>query len=324
MSLYKRKNSEIWWVSVSVPGHPKLRRSTGELDRFAAQRIHDELKASLWKIDPALKGKTWGKAVEKWVAVETRSDSELLSLQKFARGYKDRPLSAVTAESIDDALAFCKTAGTYTRYRTMIAAILNLSKIKLELVSRKDKKKKSRDWITPEQWAVLYPELPEHLKPMAAFALATGLRRANVLGLTWARCDLERKMVWVEGEDTKAGHAISVPLSDQAFAVLTTLVGQHPEYVFTYRGKPIRTVKTAFQAACIRAKLGKRDGKGYYSGFTWHGFRHTWATWHSQRGTPSDVLQHLGGWSDPRMVANYTHHAPGHLAGFANNSRSKS
>ena len=93
-------------------------------------------------------------------------------------------------------------------------------------------------------------------------------------------------------------------------------------YVFTFRGKRIHDVKTSFMAACVRAGLGTYETEdGGYEGFTWHGFRHTWATWHAQNGTPMEVLQKLGAWSDPRMVQLYAHHSPGHLASYANNSR---
>ena len=51
--------------------------------------------------------------------------------------------------------------------------------------------------------------------------------------------------------------------------------------------------------------------------------RHTWATWHIQNGTPTDVPQKLGAWNDERMVKNYAHHSPGYLAQFANNVRKK-
>lgn len=323
MSLYKQDGSVYWWANVSIPGQRRVRESTGETDRVAAQKRHDEIKAALWNEPVALRGKTWGKAVEAWCAVESRSDSELLSLAKFGRRYKDRKLTDVTPESIDAALSFCDTAGTYMRYRTMIAAILNLSGVKLKLVSRKDKKKKPRDWITHEQWANLRAELPAHMRPMAEFAITTGLRQANVLGLTWSRVDLARKIVWIEAEDTKADTALAIPLSKEALNVLKHQVqeGQHGEFVFTYRGKPVKEIKTAFQSACVRAGVGRVGEDGHYTGFTWHGFRHTWATWHVQNGTPLEVLQKLGGWSDLRMVMLYSHHTPGHLASFADNIR---
>jgi integrase len=164
---------------------------------------------------------------------------------------------------------------------------------------------------------------------MAQFAIETGLRQANVLGLTWSRVDLARKLVWVEAEDTKGDAAIAIPLSTGALHVLESVQGIHDVFVFTFRGKPIKEVKTAFQAACIRAGVGRvgllpfqdQGATGSeYTGFTWHGFRHTWATWHVQNGTPLDVLQKLGGWSDLRMVMNYAHHSAGHLQQFADNA----
>lgn len=326
MSLYKQPTSDIWWYSITHAGE-RVRKPTGTTDRKEAQRVHDEAKVALWD-QPVLKGRTWGMAVMAWVDASPRSQSELHSLAKFARSYKDRKLTDVTRESVHTALSFCKTAGTYTRYRTMVAAILNLAKENgwlrevPKLMARTDKKIKPRKWLTHEEWAKLLAELPAHMKPMATFAVETGLRQANVLGLTWSRVDLERKLVWVEGMETKSGAALSVPLSEGAMDVLLGQRNQNDEFVFTYRGKPIKEIKTAFQAACVRADVGRvRTEDGHYVGFTWHGLRHTWATWHVQNGTPLGVLQELGGWSDLRMVMNYSHHSAGHVASFANNTR---
>ena len=58
MSLYKQRGSEVWWLNISHPGHSRVRESPGEHDRDAAQKVHDERKAALWKIDPTLKGRT--------------------------------------------------------------------------------------------------------------------------------------------------------------------------------------------------------------------------------------------------------------------------
>ena len=83
---------------------------------------------------------------------------------------------------------------------------------------------------------------------MALFSIETGLRQANVLGLTWGRVDLTRKLVWIEAEDMKGGKSISIPLSEVALNVLKNQKGQHAEFVFTYRGEPIKEIKTAFIA----------------------------------------------------------------------------
>jgi len=314
MSLYKQKGSDVWHVRFKFQGEP-IRRSTGHYDRQAAQRFEDELKAELWKRPAALKGKTWGKAVMAWVEAETRSDSDLLSLAKFGAHFPDRLLSDVTPEAVDKALSkFCSTSATYTRYRTRIAAILKLAGMQIKLMQRKAKSEKPRDWLTHEQWDALRKELPPHMLAMATFAVTTGLRQANVLGLQWSRVDLDRKIVWVEATDMKANKPIAVPLSIEAINVLKTIQGQHHEFCFTYRGKPVKEIKTAFMAACRRAECPD---------FTWHGLRHTWATWHVQNGTPLDVLQKLGGWSDLRMVMRYSHHSAGYLAQYADNTRDK-
>jgi integrase len=158
---------------------------------------------------------------------------------------------------------------------------------------------------------------------MAMFAIETGLRQSNVLKLTWNRVDLERHHVWIEAHEAKGRKAIAVPLNERAMSVLLACKGEHPEYVFTYAGRPISEIKTAFQAACVRAKLGRFRPDGSYEGFAWHGLRHTWATWHMQAGTPQAVLQQLGAWADPRMVQNYVHHSASYLAQFADHLKGK-
>jgi integrase len=343
MSLYKQKSSDVWYADLRYAGG-RVRRSTGETDRAAAQKRANEIQVELWALVPNVKGHTWGEAVIAWLEVEPRSDSELLSLAKFGRGYPDRALADVTRDNVHEALAFCRTAGTYMRYRTMIAAILNLAKLAGWLPNppllavKRDKKTKRRVWLTPEQWLALRAELPEHLKPPASFALATGLRQDNVLGLEWSRVDLDRRLVWVEADEMKADQAIAIPLSDEAVAILAAQQRRPAyrpargrgepvvsAYVFPFRGKRIGDIKTAFIPACIRAGLGAyeadEDGVSHYRGFTWHGLRHTWATWHKQNGTPDEALQQLGGWSDPRMVQTYAHHAPGFAATYVNNTR---
>lgn len=322
MSLYKKPDSDVWWLSITHNGE-RIRESTGERLKPQAQRVHDQRKADLHR-QPVLKGKKWSDAVDRWLEIKNPSADEIASMIHFGRHYPDRLLSSVTAESVEKAISrMTKVPATYNRIRARISGVLHLSKIDIDLDKRAEGVKPERMWLRPEQWVKLLAELPEHQKLWARFAVATGLRQANQFGLTWAKVDMARKYCWIERDTAKGKKSFTVPLNKEAIDVLTTVQGQHPEFCFTYKGKPISEIKTAFQKACVRAGLGvavDADGRRAYEGFVWHGLRHTWATWHVQAGTPLDVLQKLGAWSDYRMVLIYAHHAPGYLAGFVDNS----
>jgi integrase len=151
--------------------------------------------------------------------------------------------------------------------------------------------------------------LPAHQREVVLFALATGLRQRNILDLSWDRVDLARRIATIEGGDTKNGEALGVPLNDIAVAVLERQRGRHRSYVFTYRGKPLRTANTRAWRGALKA-CGIRD-------FRWHDLRHTWATWLRQNDVPTWVLQELGGWKSESMVRRYAHMSVKHLQPYA-------
>jgi integrase len=112
-------------------------------------------------------------------------------------------------------------------------------------------------------------------------------------------------VAWIHADQAKARKALAVPLNGDALTVLRRRQGVHPEFVFTYEGKPVaRTTTKAWAAALERA--GIRD-------FRWHDRRHTWASWHVQSGTRLQELLELGGWSSMEMVLRYAHLAGEHL-----------
>ena len=93
-----------------------------------------------------------------------------------------------------------------------------------------------------------------------------------------------------------------MPLNDAALDVLQRRQGDHPTYVFMYRGNSIVQVNTkVWRNALQRADIHD---------FRWHDLRHTFATWHREAGTPTHELQRLGGWKTQSMVERYAHVAP--------------
>jgi len=144
---------------------------------------------------------------------------------------------------------------------------------------------------------------------MAAFSLATGLRRANVTGLLWSQVDIVKRMAWIHPDQAKARRAIPVPLNAEAVELIRAQIGMHDTFVFAYRGKKITQVNTkAWHKALERAGI---------ENFRWHDLRHTWASWLAQKGTPLNVLQEMGGWESSEMVRRYAHFSADHLAPYA-------
>jgi integrase len=208
------------------------------------------------------------------------------------------------------------TPGRANRITALIRAVLRKAERewgwidKAPAIRRLKEDNKRIRWITHQEAERICLELPDHLEAMVRFSLATGLRESNVTGLEWSQIDMQRKVAWIHPDQAKAKKAIGIPLNADAIKAIHSQLGKHNRYVFTFKGKPVlKAGGNAWKKALNRA--GIKD-------FRWHDLRHTWASWHVQAGTPLNVLQELGGWSDYLMVLRYAHLAPEHLAEYAN------
>lgn len=319
MSLYKRKDSSVYWVKFRHNGQT-IQKSTGTADKLKAQEYHDRLKVELWEQAKlgAKPRRSWQNAVVRWLqeTSDKRTHREDVVKLKWLHAHLGQlHLDEITLgviDSIREVRLKEGTKSTANRYLALVRAILRRARDDWEWLDKVPKVKLYKEAegreraLTPEEAKRLLDELPTHLRDMALFALLTGLRQANVLGLEWGKVDLERGHAWVASSASKNRRPISVPLNQDAIAVLLRQVGKHPQRVFTYKGKPITNANTrAWREALTRA--GIED-------FRWHDLRHTWATWHRRAGTPTHELQRLGGWRTASMVERYAHLAPDHLA----------
>lgn len=323
MSLYKRKDSPVWWVKLSVGGRT-VQKSTGTSKRREAQEFHDQLAAQLWKeVKLGVKPKrTWDEAVLRWLE-EKQHNKSLASARSNLRWLQPhlegRYLESITRDVAEKLIRAsqkeCVQNSTVNRRIELVRNILKRAHEDWEWIDRVPRfrflvEPKGRvRFLTPDVAKRLLAALPSHLRVMAAFSLMTGLRQGNVKRLRWAQVDLKRGLAWIDAHEAKGGKAIPVPLTAEAVELLRMQQGGHPEFVFHYRGKPIVQVGTKAWRATL-----KREG---IENFRWHDLRHTWASWHVQHGTPLYALQELGGWSDSEMVRRYAHLAPEHLAAYA-------
>lgn len=328
MSIYKR--GETWWIQFTAPDGKRVQQTSGTQVKQEAQQFHDQLKAQGWR-ETKLGEKpkyTWQDAVVRWLSEQSHKRSiadDKKHLNWMHDHLHDWSLEAINREKIE-AIKQAKLAtkvanATVNRMLAVLRAILNRAVKDWEWIDKAPHVRLLPEaqgrvrWLTFTEASQLIAELPEHLALMARFTLATGLRAGNVSHLEWSQVDMQRRCAWIHADQAKGKRAISVPLNDDALAIIRSQLGKDRAYVFIYNGKPVSQLSTkAWRNALDRA--GILD-------FRWHDLRHTWASWHIQNGTPVHVLQELGGWSELEMVQRYAHLSPNHLSGYAGNVSGK-
>lgn len=322
MSLFKRKDSPYWWVKFTVNGR-KVQKSSGTEDKKLAQRFHDQLKSDAWN-QSHLSHKprhSWAEAVIRWLsetshkATHHQDKGKLALLDEFLGSVMLDQIDSDLVDQIKRFLIKDRSRSTCNRYLALIRSILRCCVHDWEWLDDMPRIRLYKEpggrvrSLSPEQAQRLLDELPDHQREMALFALATGLRQANVFKLSWEQVDLGRQHAWVDSKDSKTGVGIAVPLNSIAMDVLIRQKGKHSTRVFTYQGKPLNSVNTkAWKKALERAEI---------EDFRWHDLRHTWATWQRAAGTPTHELQKLGGWKNSSMVERYAHLSSDHLVASA-------
>jgi len=322
MSLKKR--GTVWWIDVIAPSGERIRRTTGTEEETLAQEYHDRFKVELWQIARlGVKPKhVWNEAVVRWLKEQSHKatiNTDKIHLRWMDRFLDGKYLDTINRDLVDKIqaakLAEGVTHATVNRTLEVLRAILRRCVNEWEWLDRapfvkmlKEPTRRIR-YLTHNEAQRLLAALPEHLADMAAFSLATGLRRANVTGMQWSQVDLARRLAWIHPDQAKARKAIAVPLNAEAVVLIRKQIGKHPTHVFTYKGRTITQVSTKTWYKGLAA-VGIEN-------FRWHDLRHTWASWHVQNGTPLFALQELGGWESPEMVRRYAHLSADHLAPYA-------
>jgi integrase len=161
--------------------------------------------------------------------------------------------------------------------------------------------------LTEEELGRLYAALTPKIKssnhwilPLTKFAIATAMRRSEILGLQWKYVDLQKRIAFIPL--TKNGESRLVPLSSMAIEILKSLPRNLNGTVFPVNGT---TLSAAIDKARIKAQI---------EDFHFHDLRHMAITRMAKKLPNLIELSAVSGHRSLAMLKRYYHPNPEQLA----------
>ena len=160
--------------------------------------------------------------------------------------------------------------------------------------------------LTDKQIDRLLSIASEQLRPVLITALNTGMRKSEILGLTWNDVNLQAGCIRLT--KTKSGKPREIPVNTVLTETLQKIrMGRRHEIggrLFTdSEGRPFFNLRREFEQAVRRAKI---------EDFRFHDLRHVFASRFVMSGGDLASLQEILGHSDPKMTQRYRHPSQRH------------
>jgi integrase len=115
---------------------------------------------------------------------------------------------------------------------------------------------------------------------------------------------LRNWLIQLEPSDTKDREPRRIPILDELYEILKAIPRAiHDPYVFLYKGKPIRDLRTGLRDACRKAAI--TYGRFKKDGFVFHDLKHTFNTTMRKAGMPKSVIMSITGHSTREMFDRY-------------------
>jgi len=278
------------WISCHHRAGREHRVSTGTSDLKAAKRFHkqklDEVAADRQGLRPYLTPEaqryTVAEALDELVADLTLRGAKSLrtvsSHLKRVRGhFGPWKLVEVTAEAVDKFILSQQAKGlkaaTINRGVQLLGQALKLSHRRGKLatvpyIRHLPKRNARKGFFERAQFEAVRAHLSPVMQAAATFAYLSGWRRAEILGLTWDRVDMEQGVVRLEDSKNGQGRLLAlddtlreVMLARQQARLLETPSGaiSLAELVFHRDGYPVVDFRKEWLRACKAAGLAATD-----------------------------------------------------------------
>lgn len=324
------KRGKTWWISFTAADGTYIRRSAGTDDFAAAKAIEQEHRSAAWRqkelgVDPQ---RTFEEVMIEYLGDAKTSQKSFKTTQYRVKAllshFAGRIMNDLSGKDIREYSAARGKAGlssaTINRELAALSAAINWCVVELEwklpnpVKGRTLKEPEGRvRWITRAEVDAICRIARKQrfgfmLEDFVRLAVNTGCRKEEMLGLEWRRVDFANRLIYLDGEHTKASKRRSIPLNEGALAALKGRMAERAEHcpntpwVFARKnGAKVADLSSGFDAAVEKA--GIED-------FTIHDLRHTCAAWLVTAGVPLIEIRDLLGHSTIQMTEKYAHLAP--------------
>lgn len=337
MGIYRQKKSNIFWMSKTVDGI-LYRQSTGTDSKMQARAVFEkwatELREKTKNGEPVItvkvkrehkahKAITFKELAERYLEFTHGRLKSYKNLVYFVKTLKDifnnKSLDDFTVLDLEKMQSVILAKGQSVAYANRLTAILKamFSKaLSWELITEDVIKKikqcrqlkgenKRLRYLSDEESERLIECCDSHLIPVVVTALSTGMRKSEILGLTWRRVDMKNRVILLD--TTKNGERREIPVNETLYNTLSGITRHlQCEYVFYNPEtlKPYYGLNKAFERALKKAHIVD---------FKIHDLRHTFASRLVMRGVDLATVKELLGHKDIKMTLRYAHLAPAHL-----------
>lgn len=161
-------------------------------------------------------------------------------------------------------------------------------------------------YLQPGELRAVLKACRDWLRPIAGLAVATGMRRGEVLGLRWMDVDFNGGRIMLPQTKNGEGRIVYLnTLAQQALTAVPRDEARPTDRIFDGEQMTPENVSLAFLRACRSVNIPD---------FHFHDLRHTAASWMRMNGADIHTVALILGHKDLRMAARYQHLSPAFLS----------
>ena len=235
-----------------------------------------------------------------------------INLTDIENYQEDRTENGMASATVDMEISLVKTMITKAFYNDKIDGrpLKVFNNLKRMLKKGANARKRI---LTNLEYINLVLASPDHLRNPIIVAYNCGMRKGEIRKLRWRHIDWQNMFIRLPADVTKEGRAKNIPINSHVKMVLESIKpkpqvvsGGHHDFVFTYRGAPIKNaggLRRSFVTACKKADYG--SGRDKEAGFIFHDIRRTFKTNMLAAGVQKEYRDIIVGHSLSGMDARY-------------------